>query len=313
MALLTRAADRIYWAARYLERAEDTSRLVVSFGELFDDLPVTDDSARPWGSLLAVFGPGSAESESVDLGNERSVVHMLVSDAERAGSVRRSVRAARDNLRTCRELLPREAWRTVNDLWRFVEDEGDRADDRRFRGRVLREVIDASRRLDGVLHSTMRRDDAYEMWWMGRYLERADMTTRVVGVRAATLMATQGDLEYDEVHWMSVLRSLSALQMYQRASHGPIDASVVVRFLLFDDTFPRSVRFCLHEIGRSLELLSDADGVRSALDCAIADLGATSANAADGTDLDGAMDGVQLALGTLGAAIAERYLIVPDA
>ncbi len=311
MALLTRAADRIYWAARYLERAEDTSRLIVSFGELFDDLPVSDGSDRRWGSLLAVFG--AAGLDGVDVGDERSVIHALVSDSEREGSVRSSVRAARDNLRTCRELLPREAWRTVNDLWRFVEDEADRADDRRFRRRVLREVVDASRRLDGVLQSTMRRDDAFEMWRMGRYLERADMTTRVVGVRAAGLMATSGDLEYDEVHWMSVLRSLSALQMYQRTSHGPIDPSLVVHFLLFDDAFPRSVRFCLNEIGRSLYLLVDSESVYTALDEAIEDLGATSANASDGIDLDGAMDRVQISLARLGTALAERYLIVPDA
>ncbi|MEM1332936.1 MAG: alpha-E domain-containing protein, partial [Actinomycetota bacterium] len=275
------------------------------------DLPVTPGSDRRWSSLLAVFGAGD-ENGSIDVGDERDVIHALVSDAARSGSVRRAVGAARDNLRTSRELLPREAWRVVNDLWRSVEETIDRADDRRFRRRILQQVIDESRRLDGVLTSSMRRDDAFEMWRMGRYLERADMTTRVVGVRAAGLMDA-GVVAYDEVHWMGVLRSLSALQMYQRSANGPIDASRVVRFLLFDVTFPRSVRYCLAELAASLDLLADPDEVRVTLRSATDDLEATSANAADGVDLDAAMDHVQRSLASLGASIASRYLTVPGA
>jgi len=311
MAVLTRAADRIFWAARYLERAEDTSRLIVSFGDLFADIPATDDSDRRWGSLLAVFGAIDPAGE-LDHTDERAVVHALVSEATEPGSVRSSVASARNNLRTCRELLPREAWKVVNDLWRFSEEQIDRADDRRFRGGVLGQVIDESRRLDGVLQSSMLRNDAFEMWRLGRYLERADMTTRVVGVRAAGIMQAGDSLDYDEVHWMGVLRSLSALQMYQRSMHGPIDPALVVKFLLFDTRFPRSVSFCLDEIGRSLDQLHEPEAVCDALDGARAVLTSTTADAADGPDLDQAMDQVQQALASLGAAITERYLTVPD-
>ncbi len=189
-----------------------------------------------------------------------------MSETEQAGSVGFGVAAARENLRTTREVLPREAWRAVNDLSLFVRDEAVRADDRRFRDRVLTRVIDDSRRLDGILTSSMTRDDAWEIWRLGRYLERADMTTRVVGVRAAALMAHRDtSLSYDEVHWMGVLRSLSALQMYQRATRGAIDATAVVQFLLFDDLFPRSVLFCLNEIDRCLDRLTRPDSVREAV------------------------------------------------
>ena len=255
MALLSRNAGRIYWAARYLERSEDLSRLVQSYGELIDDLPSDDDAESRWGALLAVLGP-SDDEPTVVAATERDVVHRLVSDTEVAGSVAFGVAAARENLRTTRELLPREAWRAVNDLSLFIRDEVARAEDRRFRDRVLTRVIDDSRRLDGILTSSMTRDDAWEIWRLGRYLERADMTTRVVGVRAAALMAHRDDvLDYDEVHWMGVLRSLSALQMYQRATRGSIDATAVVQFLLFDSVFPRSVLFCLNEIDRCLDRL----------------------------------------------------------
>ena len=187
MALLSRNADRIYWAARYLERAEDLSRLVQSYGELIDDLPSDDDSISRWGALLAVLGHDD-DTSLIDVA-ERDVLRRLVSDAEQPGSVGFCVAAARENLRTTREVLPREAWRAVNDLSLFVHDEVARAEDRRFRDRVLNRVIDDSRRLDGILTSSMTRDDAWEIWRLGRYLERADMTTRVVGVRAASLLS----------------------------------------------------------------------------------------------------------------------------
>jgi uncharacterized alpha-E superfamily protein len=317
MALLSRNAGRIYWAARYLERAEDVSRLVQSYGELIDDLPFEDDSGSRWAILLAVLGQpdDQADDQPDDLSTmgvtERDVVRRLVSDTEEAGSVASGVSAARENLRTTRELLPREAWRAVNDLSLFVRDQAVRAEDRRFRNRVLTRVIDDSRRLDGILTSAMTRDDAWEVWRLGRYLERADMTTRVVGVRAAALMAhRESSIAYDEVHWMGVLRSLSALQMFQRATRGSIEASTVVQFLLFDERFPRSVRFCLDEFDRSLDRLSRPDTVRVAVEEARTALMSTMATTTDGADLDHAMDWVQSLLGKVNDAVTDRYLSI---
>ncbi len=314
MALLSRNADRIFWAARYLERGEDLSRLVQSYGELIDDLPSDDESASRWSALLAVLGPADESDESgasMITASERDVVRRLVSDAEQAGSVAFCVSAARENLRTTREVLPREAWRAVNDLSLFVREEAVRAEDRRFRNRVLNRVIDDSRRLDGILTSTMSRDDAWEIWRLGRYLERADMTTRVVGVRAAALMVhDQSALAYDEVHWMGVLRSLSALQMYQRATRGSIDATGVVQFLLFDERFPRSVLFSLAEIDRCLDRLTRPDSVRSAVANARDALMSVRATTTDGADLDRAMEWVQSLLGKVNSAISERYLSI---
>lgn len=316
MALLSRNADRIFWAARYLERAEDTARLVQEFGELFDDMPGDDpqENAFRWAPLLAVCGDRTLLAKEA---SEREVVDALVCDPDDDGSVAHCVAAARANLRTTREVLPREAWHTVNDLSMFVADEVARARDRRFRGHVLGRVANDSRRLDGILTSSMTRDAAWQMWRMGRYLERADMTTRVVGVRAAALMAQAATpdepsdaLRYDEVQWMGVLKSLSALQMYQRSTRGAIEASKVVQFLLFDNNFPRSVRFCLDEIDRCLDQLTRTDSVRVAVAEARDALLATMATTTDGADLDQAMDWVQSLIGKVNGAITDRYLSI---
>ena len=171
--------------------------------------------------------------------------------------------AARENLRTTRETIPVEGWQAVNDLYHYVNVESDRGADRRARDRFTRHVVSDSRRIDGILATTMSHDEAYAMWRLGRALERADMTTRVLGVRAAAVLIGAGGATgrerrtYEDLLWMGVLKSLSGLQMYRRAVRRPIEGPAVVRFLLEHDRFPRAVRALLREIRRALGELPD--------------------------------------------------------
>jgi uncharacterized alpha-E superfamily protein len=141
------------------------------------------------------------------------------------------------------------------------------------------------------------------------------MTTRVVGVRAAALMAADPNvpIDHDEVHWMGVLRSLSALQMYQRATRGPIEAASVVRFLLYHTAFPRSVAGALEEIERSLVQLTRTEAVLDSVIDARRVLHLTAPMADDGADLDGAMERMQSALARVHDQISQRFLQVGDA
>ena len=236
MALLSRVADRMYWAARYIERAEDSARVLRAYGDVLADLPTA--SSR-WSPLVTISGSG-VRLPAVSGSDENQVAQFLIADREHPNSIVNTVDHSRENLRTCREVLPREAWQTLNDLSIYVRGAAVTSVERRRRDRFLARVIDESRRLDGVLQSTMTRDEVFEMWRLGRYIERADMTTRVLGVSAATLLSLPAGAvdEFAEVQWMGVLRSLSALQMYQRATRGPISGPAVVRFLLFDHRFP---------------------------------------------------------------------------
>ena len=180
-----------------------------------------------------------------------------------------------------------------------------------MRDRFLARVIDDSRRLDGVLDSTMTRANPYRLFRLGRLIERADMTTRVLGVRAAALLQLESagvEPVSDEVQWMGVLRSLSALQMYQRATRGPIDGEAVVRFLLFYASFPRSVQSCLDEIRSIVVTLPSPQDVLATLDDAEAVLAAARPIASDGHALDDAMDQVQSAITRLDQAIDARWV-----
>jgi uncharacterized alpha-E superfamily protein len=335
--LLSRVADRIYWAARYIERAEDTARIVLNHGYLTADLPGA--AAAPWEPLVAIMGSGSQfllatngeqqqqqqqQPSTAASASELAVAQFLVTDARNSSSVVSCVGKSRENLRTTRDTVPAEGWNTVNDLYLYLATEADRGVDRRVRQRVLSRVIADSRRLDGVLAVAMTHDEAYVMWRLGRAIERADMTTRVLGVRAAAVLSLGADLAngpeqpelHDEVQWMGVLRSVSGLQMYQRAVRQPIEGPLVVQFLLENDRFPRSVRALLREIRRALRELVDPDGPLDAVDEVEAVLRRSSmettdaAEGAAGSRLDDAMDALQVAIDRLDRRIAERYLRV---
>jgi len=307
MALLSRVADRIYWAARYVERAEDSARVLRAYGDVLTDLPTT--STR-WSPLVSISG-SDVVLPAVIGSDENQVTAFLVSDREHPNSIINTVERSRENLRTCREVVPREAWQTLNDLLIYVRGSAVTSIERRRRERFLTRVIDESRRLDGVLQVSMTRDEAYEMWRLGRYIERAEMTTRVLGVRAASLLSLPPGAtdEFAEVQWMGVLRSLGALQSFQRATRGPIDGPAVVRFLLFDHRFPRSVAGCLTEMRMSVLRLPAYATVLGSVEGADRQLRRSRPAADDGAALDAAMEAVQLALAQLHTVMHEHYVL----
>ena len=145
---------------------------------------------------------------------------------------------ARENLRTTRDTVPRDGWHALNDLYLYVSSEADRAIDRRIRERFLYRVIADSRRLDGILATAMTHDEAYVMWRLGRAIERADMTTRVLGVRAAAVLSLpDGDVSpvdvHDELQWMGVLqvagRAADVPARRARTDRGPSRRGVPAR------------------------------------------------------------------------------------
>ncbi|MDW3214206.1 MAG: alpha-E domain-containing protein [Ilumatobacteraceae bacterium] len=311
VSLLARTADRLYWGARYVERAEDTARVVRAYNDLVADYP--SEELLRWEPLAALTGSDETiEIPSSDPSGEFTILRSLVADRSNPSSIASTVSAARANLRTTREVMPREAWQAINQLSQYVDATANGAVERQLRDRFLLRVIEMSRRLDGILESTMSRGDAYRMIRLGRLIERADMTTRVLGVAAAGLLqleATDRDeLIIDEVRWMNVLRSVSALQMYQRAVRGPIDGMDVVKFLMYHSAFPRSVQGCFDEIREVLGFLPNCEGVRGALSSAEAVLHTLTPDASEGSRLDQSMERVQVAIAEIAAALHDTYV-----
>lgn len=265
--MLSRVAERIYWLGRYLERVENTARMVNVYGNVLLDLP------RPaklvWESLLAISGTSEVFAETYSRADERNVIKFFLADANNPTSIFTSVSAARENARTVREIVPSNSWEGINDLHIYLDDHMDSALVRRGRDEFLTYVINACQYITGALDSTMSRDAAFQFLCAGRYLERADMTSRIVDVGVANVFPwvnwmhsddgaqqqSQSQSPYESILWMSVLRSLSALQMYRRLVPERVRADEVVAFLLQDEAFPRAIAHCLKALQTSLDEL----------------------------------------------------------
>jgi uncharacterized alpha-E superfamily protein len=303
--LLSRGAENLYWAARYLERAEDTARIVREHTNLIVDLPTR--VAVTWEPLLAIIGSRHAFDSRFTTADERSIIRWLVAERDNAGSILCSIESARENLRSSREVMPSDVWQGVNDLYLYVAAHHGDGIARSSRSRFLERVIGDVLAVNGTLTSTMSRDEAFEFLRIGRNLERADMATRVLDVRAGSLMAAVAP-EYEDVQWLSVLRSLSGQQMFRRTVRGPVSGESVLRFLLHDPDFPRSVRFSLEQVRRGLRALPRAAYAAETCERAVELLEQVPVTLT-GTDLHHWVDELQLTIATVHDAMAETYFV----
>jgi uncharacterized alpha-E superfamily protein len=252
-------AENLYWMARYLERAEDMARLINVHANLVLDLPRRVDFG--WQPLIEITGSGDAYGELHEHVDERGVVRFLVSDRRNPGSIISSLEFARENLRTTRDIVPREAWEQLNDLFLYARQRTASGVPKRGRYEFLLEMIRRCQQLTGLLAGTMSRTEAYWFVKAGRYLERADMTTRIVDVRSEDLLAEHAEdlTPFANIQWMSVLKSLTAYQMYRHHVRLRVRGPDVLRFLLKDPLFPRAVAHCLAEVGTCIQRLPRHD------------------------------------------------------
>jgi len=276
--LLARVAESVYWAGRYLERVEDMSRIVQVHGETHVDLPVGADVG--WSPLLEISGADEASiarlrrlnhaSASTVRGGARigeaAVVGFVVTDRDNPSSILSALAAARDNLRIARPVVPREVWELINDLWLALSTDADHIQSREGRVRWLRRAVDECVRMNGMLASTMRRDEAMAFISIGQQIERVDITGRIltVGAASAAPSGERGRDRYDEVHWMALLRSVAAYQPFRRAMPARPDSGATLRFLLQDDAFPRAVSSCLSELRETVKRLPGNEEVLAA-------------------------------------------------
>jgi uncharacterized alpha-E superfamily protein len=253
MSLLSRVAERIYWSARYLERAETTSRLARVYGNLLLDLP--RQAGLKWDLLIQITGCAELYRQLQPSPGPDTAERFFVADRLNPSSVRSSLLQARENLRTTRDNLPSEAWRSVNELCMDVGAELDAATSHRRRYGIHSRVVEGCQQITGLLHDTMSHDAGYQFFRIGRGVERADMTTRIIDVAAATLLGREDLARFDNTLWMAVLQSLSAYQMYRQKVRRRIDGTDVIAYLLKDEQFPRAFSFSLRELGSALAVL----------------------------------------------------------
>jgi uncharacterized alpha-E superfamily protein len=279
--MLARLAENLFWAGRYLERAEDTTRMVdVTYHTLLESPPA--EVASSWSQLLEVLHLRAAYGDHPI--EPARVLRFLVLDRDQPGSITSSVASARENVRSVRELVSSELWEAVNDLHLALGRRDLRRDlaDQPYElfGQVRRDCMT----IYGTASETMPRDDGWRFMALGRVLERAEMTCRLLDVRFSQLQALAGPSERlgglttaddgsaevargpdraDFHAWIAVLKSASAFEAYRRRYRSSMDPADVVEFLLLAPDLPRSVVFCLGTAQRLLEDLADGRSSRA--------------------------------------------------
>lgn len=255
--MLSRVADNLYWFGRYLQRAENTARFVNVHGHLIFDLPRQVEFG--WLPLVQILGAETGFHEKYNGDpSEANIMRFLLLDEEHSGSIIASLHHAREILRTIRECAPREVWERLNDLHYLLLEKGEHSLARSKRQDVLQQIVDGSLLIHGMMSANMSRDVGYHFLGLGAALEQADMTTRIIDVRSSRLIksGTAAELApFQNIQWMGVLRSVMGYQMFRRHVRGRVNGPSVLRFLLQNREFPRSVMYCLNQIGSTLPRL----------------------------------------------------------
>ena len=247
MKLLSRVAERLYWLARYLERTENTARLIKSYNNLIMDIPIGSEPS--WMILVDILDERNRYSKIFRNENEQNVHKFLVEKPSVTCGIHYSIAQARENMRTTRDALPEEAWEYTNSLFLFSSENRAKYGRRQARLAYLDEIIQRCQMISGLIDSTLPRDNAYHFIKIGYLLERADMTARITDVGAGDIIDREGINDaIDPILWGSLLEALSAKSAYRKAVSPIVEKNPIVDFLFKAESFPRSIYFCLREI-----------------------------------------------------------------
>jgi uncharacterized alpha-E superfamily protein len=263
--MLSRTADHLFWMARYMERAENTARMLdVNYQTSL--LPQSSDAAEQgWRGLLSISELTWAFSQKYQEVTAHNIMDFMVRDAGNPSSIVSCLRAARENARAVRGALTTEVWETQNQTWlefnRVLQDEGFERDPStlfewvKFRSHLSR----------GVTVGTMLQDEALHFLRIGTFLERADNTARLLDVKFQALAggdyfgpgAAKEGQEVDFYHWSAILRSVSGFEIYRKVYRNVIRPEKVAELLILRPDMPRSLAGCLNDVVANLTMVAN--------------------------------------------------------
>lgn len=306
--MLSRSAERLYWLARQLERTENTARLISVTMNLMYDLPYGTEVG--WRNLLTICGVEDAFNKSLKKPTEQHIIYFLMVDLDNHSSLLSSLSFARENSRITRELMPDEAWEQVNEMYLYATHNIELLSTRRGRLLFLQEIMRGCQRFTGFMAGAMSRNDSYRFICLGRNIERADMTTRIMDSGTVLLAEDRNNLtrEYESILWINVLKSLSALLMYRKQVRQYIKGKDVLNFLLKNPDFPSSVKHCLHEISHCcIDKLPNSEALVQQIHVLEEQLLAVDMTATTPLELHKTLDGLQTEFNVLHGKIAETW------
>jgi uncharacterized alpha-E superfamily protein len=253
--MLSRVADSIYWMCRYIERAENVARFIDVNLILY--LESGKDMHQQWSPLVFTTGDNASFEDRYDEPSMENVISFLTLDDENPNSIMSCLRAARENARCIREAISSEMWEHVNRYFLLLKEMRSLSDILADPHPFFDQVRRCGQQFMGITDATMTHGEGWHFGRVGRYLERADKTARILDVKYFMLLPSPSDVgtPLDEVQWAALLQSASAFEMY-RQSHGSLSPAHIVEFLVLDKLFPRAVLHCLTQANASLHAIS---------------------------------------------------------
>jgi uncharacterized alpha-E superfamily protein len=273
--MLGRTANGIFWMFRYLERAENTARLLDA-GFRMAVTRGADEATEEWKSVITTLGH-RARYDALHGGefSLNQVCNFVLREKGNAENVLATVEAARTNARLCRSSITAEVWEAVNEGYMTLTELLARPVREGNLGSVLSAVRREATLVRGATYGSMLRNEIYGFARAGTFIERADNTARILDVKYYLLLPSLAYVgsSLDTAQWDTVLRSLSAERAYRWLNAGQMDPRGIARFLILDERFPRSLAFCYsalrvnlaelallhHEEGRCSVLMREAD------------------------------------------------------
>lgn len=298
------------WMARYMERVENTAR-ILEVTETF----ARDKGAHNWLSVVQINADEKAFFAKHKEANAQSVLDFYLLDAGNPTSIQAYVQAARENARTLRSLVSIELWTQLNVFHNRIRQltKDDIATPRL--SRLCAEIRKACQEHTGIVEGTANRDEAWFFYSLGRYIERADQTTRLLDIKYHLLLPKADDVgsALDLSQWNALLRAAAGYQTFRRLYFGRMTPAAVAGFLLFSDSFPRSVSLCLRQVEWILSQLRsryDLTGAATAmerLDEIRAALGDQTVDDVIRNGLHDFLDWIQVQLGLVTADVGQAF------
>ncbi|MGD8559605.1 MAG: alpha-E domain-containing protein, partial [Gammaproteobacteria bacterium] len=311
--MLSRVAERAYWMARYAERAENTARIINVYSNLLLDLPRI--TAIGWHSLVEITGNKQLYRELYNENLERNIMKFLLADTRNPGSLLNSLGYARENARTIRGVIPRDGWEHLNKLYLGAQSELPTSLSRRKRYEYLANLIGNIQQLTGLLAGTMSHNAGYHFVRIGRNLERTDMTSRIIDTISVDTFIDEDQEKlapYNHILWMNVLKSLSAYQSYRQEVQMAISRDNVLKFVLQNRDFPRTILHCLYEIQNSTQKLPRHLKPIRFLNQSIKRISATDASTLNSKQLHRLMDKIQVDVSIFHQHFSANYFSVVE-
>lgn len=254
--MLSRVAYSIYWMNRYIERVENIARFIDVNLHLILDQP--ESMREQWLPLVQITGESDWFFNHYKTASEKNVIQFLTFDRSYVNSIVSCLELARENARSIREIISSEMWEQINKLYLSIKTGPRSHQDIAEAHDYYAELKLGCHLFAGLMDATMSHGEAWHFGRMGRLIERADKTSRIVDVKYFILLPQTTDVgtPIDNIQWAALLKSASALEMY-RKKFGRIHPHRAVEFLILDLEFPRSILYCLTKAEESLHEITN--------------------------------------------------------